>query len=397
MAKSKFGYKESFIITFIIVLSGFVIEYLSGGKGVVLPGFPYNFYILVGFMVYIIATYKLLPKATIRTLTDIPMTVASISGFTLLVLLMGFLKQDDTAVSPFVRNLGLSHINRSWPYMLSAILLLYILGLVTLKRLNRFTWRNVAFFFNHFGLWLVIAAASLGTGDFIRFSMPIDSGEISNLGVTADNTFVKTPFTIKLNKFTIKTYPSELVLFDPSNRMILNNDAQDYSVAQGKVFKHNNLEIKILQYLTNAQKTQNGFVAAADSIHGQYAALIQVTGKGINKKGWISSGNYQTPATVMNISHHIAATLNMPPEKEYISNISIIDKDTTINNIDIKVNKPYKYKGFKIYQQSYDESKGRWATTSVLELVRDPWLPVVYSGFIMLIVGSIFMFWLGKK
>ncbi len=48
--------------------------------------------------------------------------------------------------------------------------------------------------------------------------------------------------------------------------------------------------------------------------------------------------------------------------------------------------------GWKIYQLSYDESKGRWSDISVFELVRDPWLPVVYAGIIMMMLGAICLF-----
>lgn len=46
----------------------------------------------------------------------------------------------------------------------------------------------------------------------------------------------------------------------------------------------------------------------------------------------------------------------------------------------------------KIYQLSYDTSMGRWSETSVLELVRDPWLPFVYVGLGMMMLGAVFMF-----
>jgi len=32
---------------------------------------------------------------------------------------------------------------------------------------------------------------------------------------------------------------------------------------------------------------------------------------------------------------------------------------------------------------------GRWSERSVVELISDPWLPVVYTGIFMLIIGGI--------
>ena len=48
----------------------------------------------------------------------------------------------------------------------------------------------------------------------------------------------------------------------------------------------------------------------------------------------------------------------------------------------IQVNHPITVNGWKIYQTSYDEKLGRWSETSIVELVLDPWLPMVYAGIL---------------
>ena len=63
----------------------------------------------------------------------------------------------------------------------------------------------------------------------------------------------------------------------------------------------------------------------------------------------------------------------------------------------IEVNRPMEIEGWKIYQLSYDETKGRWSDISVFELVRDPWLPVVYTGIIMMMAGAICLFVSAQK
>ena len=45
----------------------------------------------------------------------------------------------------------------------------------------------------------------------------------------------------------------------------------------------------------------------------------------------------------------------------------------------------------------YDEKEGRWSRLSLIEAVRDPWLPVVYCGFFMIMAGSVLFFWQGIK
>ena len=50
-----------------------------------------------------------------------------------------------------------------------------------------------------------------------------------------------------------------------------------------------------------------------------------------------------------------------------------------------------------IYQQSYDETMGKWSKLSVINAVRDPWLPVVYFGIFLLIAGAVYLFWIGRE
>ncbi len=52
------------------------------------------------------------------------------------------------------------------------------------------------------------------------------------------------------------------------------------------------------------------------------------------------------------------------------------------------VNSPCSYKGYTIFQNSYDQMEQRY---TVLLLVRNPWLPVVYVGMAMLAIGSVLL------
>ena len=63
----------------------------------------------------------------------------------------------------------------------------------------------------------------------------------------------------------------------------------------------------------------------------------------------------------------------------------------------LEVNKPYKYQGWKLYQLSYDDTMGKWSNLSVIEAVRDPWLPLVYTGILLLLAGAAYLFWIGRE
>jgi hypothetical protein len=40
---------------------------------------------------------------------------------------------------------------------------------------------------------------------------------------------------------------------------------------------------------------------------------------------------------------------------------------------------------------------GEASKLSVIEAVYDPWLPIVYVGILLMIAGSLYIFWLGRN
>lgn len=67
--------------------------------------------------------------------------------------------------------------------------------------------------------------------------------------------------------------------------------------------------------------------------------------------------------------------------KQYSSTLSIDGR-----KLQTSVNHPCRYKGYRIYQSGYDMDSGHY---SVLKIVRDPWLPVVAMGALMLLLGAL--------
>ena len=63
----------------------------------------------------------------------------------------------------------------------------------------------------------------------------------------------------------------------------------------------------------------------------------------------------------------------------------------------VDVNNPVEVEGWRIYQYSYDTQMGAMSQTSILELVSDPWLPLVYTGIYMMLAGAVCLFAFGKK
>lgn len=89
--------------------------------------------------------------------------------------------------------------------------------------------------------------------------------------------------------------------------------------------------------------------------------------------------------------------MTVPEPKEFSSEITILEKSGKEIQATLEVNKAFNYQGWNIYQTSYDEKMGKWSDLSVVELVKDPWLPFVYFGIFMMLIGALHMFWMGNN
>jgi len=78
---------------------------------------------------------------------------------------------------------------------------------------------------------------------------------------------------------------------------------------------------------------------------------------------------------------------------DYISDLRVVVDGQTAAEKSIEVNHPLKFGGYHFYQHSYDEQAGQY---TVLNVVSDTGLNMVYAGYIMLSAGIVWRFWLRK-
>ena len=83
--------------------------------------------------------------------------------------------------------------------------------------------------------------------------------------------------------------------------------------------------------------------------------------------------------------------------KRFASKIQILTQTGKNLQTTVDVNKPAEVDGWKIYQYGYDTQMGAMSNTSILELVRDPWLPTVYTGIYLMLFGAVLMFISGGR
>ena len=96
------------------------------------------------------------------------------------------------------------------------------------------------------------------------------------------------------------------------------------------------------------------------------------------------------------LKRFIMETYDDGSPKRYASEIRVLTKSGKDFETVVDVNKPCEVEGWKIYQFGYDTEKGPESDISILELVSDPWLPLVYAGIYMMLAGAVGMFVFGK-
>jgi cytochrome c biogenesis protein ResB len=85
------------------------------------------------------------------------------------------------------------------------------------------------------------------------------------------------------------------------------------------------------------------------------------------------------------------------PVREYRSEVTIQEKGKPPRRENIRVNHPAVVQGYYIYQMSWGQTQdrmGRSVNYTVLQFIRDPGLPMVYTGFAVLFAGA---FWFAAR
>lgn len=359
--------------------------------------------------------------------------IPAIAAAAILTLIMGVTKQVAEGKRP-MDPVGLTKMLSFWPFILVYVWMTAIVGEVTINQIARFSWRRFPTLVSHVGLFLILTCGTLGSADMLRVKMYCETGQPEWRGLDAFNNVHQLPVAIQLEKFTIDEYPPKLMLIDKTGRPLPQDKPENLLVDNGmKSGQLLDCKIDILKRIDNAvpvmlskmigkmpegmmgnirmdslgqARNKDGYIAS-DASGSACALLVRVT-RGVNANGssdsnlikgqkqvvtgWITSGSYLFPYQALRLKDgRMLAMPNREPRR-FASLVNIYTQSGQNIQTEIEVNKPFTIEGWKIYQLSYNEQMGKWSNLSVFELVTDPWLPVVYIGIFMLLIGAVGMF-----
>ena len=398
--QTPWGYAESFIVISLTIVFSFIIEFSLQGAYFGLPPKPY-FMIFFGVLFISIASiHFFIRKPIVQWFSSIPATIASISIYTVIIILLGIIPQDSEKPNIILFKLGLTHITESLPFLVSTFIILIILLFTILKRIMVINIKNTIFFLNHFGLFLVILAGAFGSADKQKLSLKMYEGDNFNVAFNDKYQHTILPFSIELKDFSVGEYTPEMVIVnenddfekDKSGRLL-------FQVKDSTSFHIGQYIVAVKQYLADAvpdsQKFRRypgpGSTPAADiEVHDSKT-------KALLTSGWISAGSFIFGNKTLPLKKGQVIGMLKPQPKKFMSKVRIHTDKKHYTETTIEVNKPFKIDGWYIYQVGYDEQMGKWSQFSVFEFVYDPWQKVIYAGVIMLMAGAFLLIFTDKK
>lgn len=426
--------KEGTAIVAGLLVTGGLLQVTLGPLEWGLFAWPANFITLILFVFLLIVAFLLRKRSYFCLfMSTMQAAIPAIAAAAILTLIMGVTKQVAEGKRP-MDPLGLTKMLSFWPFILVYVWMTAIVGEVTINQIVRFSWRRFPTLVSHVGLFLILTCGTLGSADMLRVKMYCETGQPEWRGLDAFNNVHQLPVAIQLEKFTIDEYPPKLMLIDKTGRPLPQDKPENLLVDNGmKSGQLLDCKIDILKRIDNAvpvmlskmigkmpegmmgnirmdslgqARNKDGYIGS-DASGSACALLVRVT-RGVNANGssdtnlikgqkqvvtgWITSGSYLFPYQALRLKDgRMLAMPNREPRR-FASLVNIYTQSGQNIQTEIEVNKPFTIEGWKIYQLSYNEQMGKWSNLSVFELVTDPWLPVVYIGIFMLLIGAVGMF-----
>lgn len=383
--------KEGLTIGAGLVGIGLLLQYTLGPIDWALFAFPINTVVLILMLLAVGMGYVLHAQIyLLRFLMTGSAAVASLSYVAFFTLMMGLIPQ--MADTSFDEGLGIARMLSFWPFVLVYLWMTYILGLLTIRFLWRLVtgkWHALFTGMSHGGLFLALLCGTLGSADMSRLTLTAKVGQPEWRAQDQKGQVVELPLAIQLHEFHMDEYPMRALLVDNLSGQVV-DDMVDWEF---RMVHQLDCAAPMVQDTMHVDYVQWPSVGAASAAYVE--AMHLPSGKQV--EGWISCGSFAFPYQGLKLDERYSVVMPEREPKRFVSVVSVYTQSGYMINDTILVNQPLSVEGWKIYQLSYDERLGRWSDLSVFELVRDPWLPAVYVGIGMLLIGVIGLFFCHEK
>jgi ResB-like family. len=397
--QTPWGYAESFLIAFGLLLIGFLLEFTIQSNSGTSIRYPMNLILGAVFLTFLLVFYRLIRKSNLyHFLSGVPASVGAIAVLTLLVIIMGITPQVSMQEENLITRLSLNQLTTSWPFLFINLYLLVVLALVIVRKSFPFRLKNWGFVCSHLGLWITIFAAGLGSGDLMRLKMDLYTNKTEWKAYDNNGNYYELPLAIKLNDFLIEEFNPKLAVVENESGKLYEATKPSMIMIEDELeCRLHDWNIKVDDFLASSGRVGEKYHQMYDFGAAPAAKVSVAVSSSDTLSGWISCGSFNRPHESLKLDDKYSLLMTVPEPKKFSSKVTIFTPDGQKEEQVLEVNKPQSVNGWKIYQLSYDEKMGKYSNLSVVEVVKDPWQVYVYIGIFMMMIGSIYMFWRGNK
>lgn len=324
--------------------------------------------------------------------------------------------------------LGFTHVFYSWWFI--ALLFVLAASLVVCTQRRFMTMRQTTgavrirvagSFVSHVSLLLIFAGGVVRAVWSEKGVIGFREGEVVS-HVSGSDQSMHLPFALKLDKFELEHYPTpqasgkgqmDLLFargpgFKAELAIPVELNAGDTLIPDGGATPESPaLRITVERILPDfVVDTGSGEARSRSEQPNNPALQLAVTGGGHTNRLWVFARfpDMTTPVGgqdggpvplqfryILNPARMAAATAGAPI-KAYKSTVEIIEGGKSVLTNTIAVNAPLTYQGYTFYQLSYNPEDLSW---TLLQVVRDPSVPIVYGGFLLMMIGLTIVFCVG--
>ena len=322
--------------------------------------------------------------------------------------------------------LGLTNVFYSPWFLALIILLVGSLIVCTLRRyqsMRRTTGANririMGSFISHVSLLTIFAGGVIRAVWSEKAILAFHEGEEAK-ECSGSAPPLELPFTVKMRKFELEHYQPDLpkgkgladlltVRWPEAGAMAAIPAEMQASEVLAPAGEAKNgphaLRVTVERYVPDfVVDTESGEVRSRSEIPNNPALQVAVAGGGTTNRVWVfarfpemnthvNSDGSALPLQfrfILNSAKSSAA--EEAPVKAYKSTVAFVPATGEQTIRTIAVNSPVTYGGYTFYQLSYNPEDLTW---TMLQVVRDPSVPVVYAGFALMMIGLSVVFCVG--
>jgi hypothetical protein len=290
----------------------------------------------------------------------------------------------------------------------------------TVRRTNGYArYRAFGSMLTHISILLILTGGVIRGAWGEKGYIELREGETNAQVVTGDTT-KPLPFAIHLTKFEIETYDQSGTGGGREAQPGSDNGGDDVLVSwpeknleatlpvkMGVEQVFGEFKITILKYLPDfIVDMQTREVTSRSNEPRNPAILVAVNGPTYQNHRWLfarfpdfdmhtkdSQSTGSSPLQMVFKSRGTVAPKTMPagPIKSFKSTLELIEGQSVVGHRVVEVNSPFSYKGYTFYQSGYNPEDLSYTS---LQVVKDPGVAVVYSGFALMIAGLFIVFYL---